>query len=570
MEESARIREEYHDKIFNDCCYFIERFAASNSKNQLAVFYSGIHRAIEEPRSTKRMVQLMKALESLTRENAVIVKQIDLKFIDIILKLNDAEPKSEYLRLLASVLHCGVPRKDECAHVVRMLCVEGRGSHVLFRHDGKKGYVIPRKDVNFRTYLTYEECQVFENIQICSMSDTSLGYELCLTELLYKCSCENNSTAETISQSILSVAECCNAIEVAGEDMLVAGVFALFLDQVYFAVEDPVDSIVDDDSLWTWFMSVGGAIDRWAVKVGARNKTNRHVSTTTLDVESQDHYYLKVVIPALDHFFGSYYVPETRQAVVKRLAEALSFMLQQPTVSRLSTTDCAIVSSCLDRIRSRGIKLIHIKNTVVEIGNFDTDLLNKHVSTIDSALENNDDSAVIAGENETRRVQEIIFQVAALLEDNTSVSVETEFHAIVEILKTDVGGVDENLVKLLVGHGMAQVGKLDKVSVQSLLVAICRMLRHSVEEERFICMSCSYSYDVLVGDPKNGVPPGTPYDIIDGRNWRCPNCRGPKSKFVSKRSSIQEVLCGAGAAKFVVTLMSTISRQSELIVARCG
>eukprot|EP01051_Picozoa_sp_SAG22_P004810 SAG22_NODE_268_length_13300_cov_161.222862_3_plen_2875_part_00 len=563
--------EQLHDTIFRDCCYFVQHFAASNPKNQLAVFYTGIHRAIADPRSIPRTVQLMRLYESLTQANPTIVKQIDISFVNAVLDINEAKPFTEAIRLLTSVVHCDTPRKEECAHVVRRLCIEGRGSRLLFRNDQKKGYEITKKEVTDRDYFAYEQCDVWEQREICSMADSQIGYELSLCELLYKCCDEDNYTAETISQTILSPSECIKAIETAGDDMFVAGIFALFLDQVYFDVEEATDDILNDESLWGWIMQTATDIDNWAVKVGARNKSLKHANSTVLDVTTKDHYFLNIAIPALEHFFTCYYVPVTRQAVAKRVAEALSFLLQKPTVERLSTMHCAIIASCLDRIRSRGLKLLHVKDITVELITFDAGMLNNHISTIEFALSidgGKTGSVVKGGEGETRRVQDIVSIVAGMLEVNTSVSVETDFHAIIEILKTVEGNINENLVKLLVKHGTAQIEKLEKESVQELLVAMCRMLRHAVEEEKFICTSCAYHYDVLLGDPKNGVQPGTPLDIIDGRSWRCPSCHGPKSKFVSKRFSIQEAMATAGTAKFVMSLMTQISRQSELIIAR--
>jgi rubredoxin len=43
-------------------------------------------------------------------------------------------------------------------------------------------------------------------------------------------------------------------------------------------------------------------------------------------------------------------------------------------------------------------------------------------------------------------------------------------------------------------------------------------------------MSCGYIYDEEVGDPLNGIPPGTPWEAIPD-DWRCPLCGTPKSEF---------------------------------------
>jgi len=37
-------------------------------------------------------------------------------------------------------------------------------------------------------------------------------------------------------------------------------------------------------------------------------------------------------------------------------------------------------------------------------------------------------------------------------------------------------------------------------------------------------LECHYIYDPLKGDPKPGIPPGTPWDNIPD-TWRCPECK---------------------------------------------
>lgn len=48
--------------------------------------------------------------------------------------------------------------------------------------------------------------------------------------------------------------------------------------------------------------------------------------------------------------------------------------------------------------------------------------------------------------------------------------------------------------------------------------------------KKFICDVCGYIYDPAVGDPDNGVEPGTKFkDIPD--DWVCPLCGVDKSQF---------------------------------------
>lgn len=48
--------------------------------------------------------------------------------------------------------------------------------------------------------------------------------------------------------------------------------------------------------------------------------------------------------------------------------------------------------------------------------------------------------------------------------------------------------------------------------------------------EKYICTVCGYIYDEALGDPDNGVAPGTKFEDIPD-NWVCPLCGVPKSDF---------------------------------------
>jgi rubredoxin len=48
--------------------------------------------------------------------------------------------------------------------------------------------------------------------------------------------------------------------------------------------------------------------------------------------------------------------------------------------------------------------------------------------------------------------------------------------------------------------------------------------------EHYQCTICGYIYDPEIGDPDNGVEPGTPFaDIPD--SWVCPECAVGKDMF---------------------------------------
>ena len=47
---------------------------------------------------------------------------------------------------------------------------------------------------------------------------------------------------------------------------------------------------------------------------------------------------------------------------------------------------------------------------------------------------------------------------------------------------------------------------------------------------KYICDVCGYVYDPDIGDPENGVEPGTPFEELPD-DWVCPKCGSAKSMF---------------------------------------
>ena len=44
------------------------------------------------------------------------------------------------------------------------------------------------------------------------------------------------------------------------------------------------------------------------------------------------------------------------------------------------------------------------------------------------------------------------------------------------------------------------------------------------------CIACGYIYDPALGDPDNGVSPGTAFEDLPS-DWVCPDCGVPKEDF---------------------------------------
>ncbi len=48
--------------------------------------------------------------------------------------------------------------------------------------------------------------------------------------------------------------------------------------------------------------------------------------------------------------------------------------------------------------------------------------------------------------------------------------------------------------------------------------------------QRFVCGVCGYVYDPALGDPDNGVAPGTAFEKVPD-DWVCPICGASKDNF---------------------------------------
>ena len=49
----------------------------------------------------------------------------------------------------------------------------------------------------------------------------------------------------------------------------------------------------------------------------------------------------------------------------------------------------------------------------------------------------------------------------------------------------------------------------------------------------YVCGACGYEYDPAVGDPDNGIQPGTAFEDLP-EDWTCPICGMGKDVFEEK------------------------------------
>ena len=48
--------------------------------------------------------------------------------------------------------------------------------------------------------------------------------------------------------------------------------------------------------------------------------------------------------------------------------------------------------------------------------------------------------------------------------------------------------------------------------------------------DKWRCLVCEYIYDPLIGDPENGINPGTSFEQLP-ETWVCPECGAGKDQF---------------------------------------
>jgi rubredoxin len=48
--------------------------------------------------------------------------------------------------------------------------------------------------------------------------------------------------------------------------------------------------------------------------------------------------------------------------------------------------------------------------------------------------------------------------------------------------------------------------------------------------DKYVCTVCGYIYDPALGDPENGVAPGTAFKNLPD-DWVCPVCGAEKDQF---------------------------------------
>ena len=75
-------------------------------------------------------------------------------------------------------------------------------------------------------------------------------------------------------------------------------------------------------------------------------------------------------------------------------------------------------------------------------------------------------------------------------------------------------------------------GEIQMVIVNDVVrvkVRLGSFIKKSIGDKKYICTRCGYIYDPFLGEPEQGVVPGTSFEDLPG-DWTCPGCGADKSK----------------------------------------
>ena len=65
---------------------------------------------------------------------------------------------------------------------------------------------------------------------------------------------------------------------------------------------------------------------------------------------------------------------------------------------------------------------------------------------------------------------------------------------------------------------------------KQLITKLDLILEEDIDMQKYVCDVCGYVYDPAVGDPDNGIEPGTAFEDLPD-DWACPLCDVSKDMF---------------------------------------
>ena len=80
--------------------------------------------------------------------------------------------------------------------------------------------------------------------------------------------------------------------------------------------------------------------------------------------------------------------------------------------------------------------------------------------------------------------------------------------------------------------------------------------------EKYVCVVCGYIYDEELGDPENGIAPGTKWEDVP-EDYMCPLCGVGKDQFEKALKTLKVESFGEVGEKFDPSIHNAISHIEE-------
>lgn len=120
----------------------------------------------------------------------------------------------------------------------------------------------------------------------------------------------------------------------------------------------------------------------------------------------------------------------------------------------------------------------------------------------------------------------VIENILAYLEGKVIQEVDADTHTIFIGEMTDGNVLNEGTPMTYAYYHQVKRGSVP----ESAPTFIQKQEERTEKMDKYICPVCGYVYDPEVGDPENGVSPGTPFEKLPD-DWTCPVCEVGKEEF---------------------------------------
>ena len=121
-------------------------------------------------------------------------------------------------------------------------------------------------------------------------------------------------------------------------------------------------------------------------------------------------------------------------------------------------------------------------------------------------------------------IVDTVFQIEAEAINSVSVETHTLFIGRLTVCKT----IDDS--KILMAYNYCRNVNGNKTPRIAATYIKKKSGQRIKDMKKYKCLMCGYVYDPEIGDPENGVEPGTDFEDLPD-DWVCPDCGAGKDEF---------------------------------------